>query len=122
MTEDQASVQDADKFIEEAQDQGPVLAWKNRTFTLRPGLPAMVVIRARRIAAAAQPDDDVPESLIFDLVSDVFGEQLDDILTETRTTVDELPELIKVAIEAYTGESIPLPNRKARRAETKRAG
>lgn len=107
---------DADAFVDEV-DEAPVrFAWRGREYELPAGLPAIVVVKSARLARRMAADEDVPGEDVVDMLDALFGgDMLDAILTETKTTADDLGRLLEEAMIAY-GIG-PSGNREARRAQ-----
>lgn len=103
---------DAAAFAAEAKGEGPTLEWRGLSFTLPPTIPAIVVFETMRLQRVMDANADVPIDRVERMMIDLYGEELlFTILRETRTTMEELPDMMKATMAAYNP-----PNREARRA------
>lgn len=94
---------DFDAFRAEKKAEPLELTLGGRVFELPPSMPAPLALDVLRLHEMG-PDADVPLEKIVALGEGIFGgeEKLREVLTLGNVTLTELPDLIKMVVEAYT--------------------
>ena len=112
------SVIDFDAFRAEQKAEPMLLKIGGKTYKLPPSMPAALALDIVRLKALEGDDANVQVEDLLKVGSALFGgeAQFQSILAEGGITMDELPELLKKVITAYS----PSPNRETRRAQARR--
>lgn len=120
-------VVDFDAFRREQQREPLHLIIGGRTWDLPPSLPASLALDILRLQEQADGKADVQVDDLVKVGAAIFGtsEAFAEVMSAAEVGLDELPDLVRMVLEAYTG-SDPNPtaqaptNRASRRSATGR--
>lgn len=104
---------DFDAFRAEQKKEPLELLISGKTYQLPSTLPAALALDVVRLNEEMQADEDAKIEDLLRVGAAIFGgsEQFQTVLSESGVGLDELADLIKMIIEAYTGA--PDPNSEA---------
>lgn len=105
MTTDAAKLIDFDAFRAE-QDEVPIkFRIGGQEYDLPPALPAAIAVDVIRMKQTMDDDDEVDIEKLMGFCEAVFGTELwAQVLDRHRISLDEIPKLLELVLEAYTSD------------------
>jgi hypothetical protein len=105
---------DFDAWRAEQKSEPVKLTLGGRVYDLPPSMPASLALDVVRMNSE-DPNAEVPEDMVISVGAAVFGSEalFNQVLRDHNITLDELPNLIRMVMDSYTGSAAP--NREARR-------
>lgn len=100
-----AKLIDFDAFRAERNEDPVILKLGGKTYNLPPSMPASIAVDLIYIKATLGEENDVPLDMLDKVGRSIFGGDLwESVLNEHRIQVDEIGDLIRMVLEAYSPE------------------
>jgi hypothetical protein len=104
---------DFDAFRAERKREPVMIRIGGKVYSLAPALPAALALDVVRLSKEQDAGDDVKPEDLINVGSSLFGseEKFREMLVEGEVALDEIADIVKMLLEAYTAEVAP-PNPK----------